>query len=80
MGLVYVLSICSPYSELLNLAALAGGCNDLLLLSMFSAFTILTVPNESVECPGVHILSTGGTAAKLRDLGCTVQALGFGAG
>ena len=22
---------------------------------------------------GVHILSTGGTAAKLRDLGCTVQ-------
>ena len=42
-GLV-CLGICSPYSEMLNLATLAGGCNDLPLLNMFRACNILTVP------------------------------------
>ena len=48
-------------------------------LAVYCMTTILiaTARPERVECRGVHILSTGGTAAKLRDLGCTVQALGF---
>ena len=60
-----------------TLAAVSAEMNDLVevktaLVSVFDK-TGLEELGKFLASRGVHVLSTGGTAAKLREFGCTVQ-------